>query len=190
MRLRLVVTMRASARTTVSTLAGWVLNSDSMSGISRIRKPVSVALRRTHQEILLHTGQHYDYLMSQIFLRELGLPEPDYNLAVGSGSHGRQTGELLAEIEKVLTPVAKPLEIEAFPRPQVILVIGVNGSGKTTTLYATLKEIYDPGAKFPKDKLRKEQDIFDVWFESGENSLLVLGKVIRTVLNDHDLGGA
>ena len=38
------------------------------------------------------------------------------------------------EIEKVLAPVAKPLEIEAFPRPQVILVIGVNGSGKTTTI--------------------------------------------------------
>ncbi|MCW2350293.1 fused signal recognition particle receptor [Sphingobium sp. B1D7B] len=43
--------------------------------------------------------------------------------------------EILAEeIEKVLTPVAKPIEIEAFPRPQVILVIGVNGSGKTTTI--------------------------------------------------------
>ncbi|PZU13080.1 MAG: signal recognition particle-docking protein FtsY, partial [Sphingobium sp.] len=43
--------------------------------------------------------------------------------------------EIIAEeIEKVLAPVAKPLEIEAFPRPQVILVIGVNGSGKTTTI--------------------------------------------------------
>ncbi|MCC7369129.1 MAG: UDP-N-acetylglucosamine 2-epimerase (non-hydrolyzing) [Chloroflexi bacterium] len=64
--------------------------------------PLSAALRRSHQEVLLHTGQHYDYLMSEIFLHELGLPAPDYNLGVGSGSHGRQTGELLADIERVL----------------------------------------------------------------------------------------
>ncbi|MEN2746135.1 signal recognition particle-docking protein FtsY [Sphingomonas sp. T9W2] len=47
------------------------------------------------------------------------------------------------EIEKVLTPVAKPLEIEAFPRPQVILVIGVNGSGKTTTIAKLAKTLVE-----------------------------------------------
>jgi fused signal recognition particle receptor len=52
--------------------------------------------------------------------------------------------EILAEeIEKVLTPVAKPIEIEAFPRPQVILVIGVNGSGKTTTIAKLAKQFLD-----------------------------------------------
>jgi len=65
--------------------------------------PVSRALRAGgHQEVLVHTGQHYDYLMSEVFFRELGLPSPDYNLGVGSGSHGVQTGEMLARLDSVL----------------------------------------------------------------------------------------
>lgn len=70
--------------------------------------PVSKALQESkHQEILLHTGQHYDYEMSNIFFEELNLKKPDINLGVGSGPHGRQTGEMLAAIEQVLLE-AKP----------------------------------------------------------------------------------
>ena len=55
------------------------------------------------QEVILHTGQHYDENMSQVFFDELGIPEPDYNLGVGSCSHGIQTARIIEGIEKVLT---------------------------------------------------------------------------------------
>ncbi len=53
-------------------------------------------------EILVHTGQHYDYLMDKVFFEELKLPKPDYHLGAGSGSHARQTGMMLERIETVL----------------------------------------------------------------------------------------
>lgn len=55
------------------------------------------------QEYILHTGQHYDANMSQVFFDELGIPAPDFNLGVGSGSHGAQTAKMIEGIEKVLT---------------------------------------------------------------------------------------
>ncbi|HWZ42846.1 MAG TPA: UDP-N-acetylglucosamine 2-epimerase (non-hydrolyzing) [Candidatus Saccharimonadales bacterium] len=54
------------------------------------------------QHLLLHTGQHYDYEMAAVFFQQLPLPEPDFNLGVGSGSHGAQTATMLKGIEKVL----------------------------------------------------------------------------------------
>ena len=55
------------------------------------------------EERILHTGQHYDANMSQVFFDELGIPSPDYNLGVGSGQHGEQTAKMIEGIEKVLT---------------------------------------------------------------------------------------
>jgi UDP-N-acetylglucosamine 2-epimerase len=59
------------------------------------------------EEILLHTGQHYDFNLSEIFFRDFDLPKPDYQLGIGSGSHGEQTGRMIMEIEKVLL-IEKP----------------------------------------------------------------------------------
>lgn len=64
---------------------------------------VSRAVRESGaHEIIVHTGQHYDTLLSDIFFTQLGIPQPDYNLGVGSGSHGYQTGETMIRLEKVI----------------------------------------------------------------------------------------
>ena len=63
---------------------------------------LSRRLRNSHQEVLVHTGQHYDYEMSGIFFDGLKIPAPDVSLGVGSGNHGAQTGAMLQKIEQVL----------------------------------------------------------------------------------------
>jgi len=65
--------------------------------------PVTQALRSAgHHEFLVHTGQHYDHLMSAVFFEEMGLPSPDVNLGVGSDTHARQTAQMMIGIEEIL----------------------------------------------------------------------------------------
>ena len=92
---------------------------------------VSRRLRECHREVLVHTGQHYDDGMSAVFFRELGIPEPDHWLGVGSGSHGEQTGRMLAAIERVL------LE----ERPDWVLVYGDTNSTLAGALAAAKMHI-------------------------------------------------
>jgi UDP-N-acetylglucosamine 2-epimerase (non-hydrolysing) len=66
------------------------------------------------QQLLVHTGQHYDPSMSELFFDELGLPRPDVNLGIGSGSHGEQTGRIMEAFEKVLVS----------ERPDLVMVVG------------------------------------------------------------------
>jgi len=63
---------------------------------------LSRELRKKHDEVIVHTGQHYDDNMSKVFFKELEIPQADYNLGIGSNSHGAQTGAMLEQIEVVL----------------------------------------------------------------------------------------
>ncbi|MBY6037085.1 UDP-N-acetylglucosamine 2-epimerase (non-hydrolyzing) [Fictibacillus nanhaiensis] len=80
--------------------------------------PVSRELRKNHKELIIHTGQHYDKNMSDIFFEELHIPKPDFHLGIGSASHGKQTGEMLAKIEEII------LE----EKPDYVLVYGDTNS--------------------------------------------------------------
>jgi UDP-N-acetylglucosamine 2-epimerase len=82
--------------------------------------PVLKASERDKEikNVCLHTGQHYDYNLSKLFFDELKIPEPDYYLDVGSGSHGYQTGEMIKRIENVLTD----------EKPDFVLVYGDTNS--------------------------------------------------------------
>jgi UDP-GlcNAc3NAcA epimerase len=80
--------------------------------------PLSRELRRRHVELLVHTGQHYDDNMSDVFFRELEIPAPDRHLGVGSLPHGAQTGAMLERIERVLQE----------SRPDAVIVYGDTNS--------------------------------------------------------------
>jgi len=93
--------------------------------------PVSQALAAQHCEVLVHTGQHYDYRMSQLFFEELPIPRPRHNLAIGSGSHAQQTADLLTRLEAVITAEA----------PAVVLVRGDTNSTLGGALVASKLQI-------------------------------------------------
>ena len=67
-----------------------------------LSRAIRTKFRDHIEEIIVHTGQHYDENMSEVFFEELEIPRPDYNLGVGSASHGVQTARMIEGIEKIL----------------------------------------------------------------------------------------
>ena len=93
--------------------------------------PLLRELNQLCEPTLIHTGQHYDYEMNKIFFNDLNIPEPQYHLNVGSGSHSHQTGDLLKKIEGVLLD----------EHPDVVLVFGDTNSTLAGALCATKLQI-------------------------------------------------
>ena len=87
---------------------------------------VSRELGKKFQEVLIHTGQHYDYNMSDVFFEEMNIPHPNYNLGISGGSHGEMTGRMLIELEKVLLR----------EQPEMLLVFGDTNSTLAAALAA------------------------------------------------------
>src|SRR5271169_2557020 len=95
--------------------------------------PVLNALRERKNVVqtLIHTGQHYDVNMSDVFFQQLGIPAPDVNLSVGSGSHAKQTAEIMMRME--------PVVLER--QPDMVLVYGDVNSTVATALVCAKLEI-------------------------------------------------
>lgn len=94
---------------------------------SALSRKINEKFHNKIQEIILHTGQHYDPNMSDVFFTEMGIPEPKYNLNVGSGSHGHQTANIIKGVEDVLL----------LEKPDGLLVYGDTNSTLASSLAAS-----------------------------------------------------
>jgi UDP-N-acetylglucosamine 2-epimerase len=131
---------------------------------------VSVALRKRHEEILIHTGQHYDDLMSDVFFRELSLPMPDVNLNVGSGPASKQTAHLLERLAATFDDI----------KPDLVIVRGDTNSTLAAALAARQNSYplvhIEAGMRsfdrsMPEENNRVITDhISDVLFATGEDA--------------------
>ena len=113
-------------------------------------------------EVILHTGQHYDENLSDIFFREMDIPEPDFNLNTGSGNHGKTTGFMLSGIEEIILS----------QKPDVVLVYGDTNSTLAGALAAS--KLHVPVAhveaglrsymmKMPEEQNRRLTDHLSTW---------------------------
>ncbi len=131
--------------------------------------------RAGFEPILVHTGQHYDAAMSGGFFSDLGIPEPDVNLGVGSGSHAEQTGQVLIKIEQLIVERS----------PDVILVVGDVNSTLAATLAAVKLQVpvahVEAGLRsgdraMPEEINRVLTDAVSTWLfvteEAGRTNLL------------------
>ena len=92
---------------------------------------MSRILRQSHTEILVHTGQHYDPMMSDVFFEELDIPKPNYNLGIAGGSHAEMTARMLTAVDDTLE----------WEKPDALLVYGDTNSTLAAALAAIKRQI-------------------------------------------------
>jgi UDP-N-acetylglucosamine 2-epimerase len=104
------------------------------ASLSRYIKKISNSINNNLinlQEIIIHTGQHYDFNMNDTFFNELELPKPDYNLGIGSDTHARQTGRMMIELENIILS----------EKPDYVLIYGDTNSTIAGSLTAVKMDI-------------------------------------------------
>ena len=94
--------------------------------IAPILRVIRAHFLETLQVVLVHTGQHYDYEMSQIFFEELNIPRPNYFLGIGSASHAMQTARIMVAFEEVCL----------VENPEIVVVVGDVNSTVAAALVA------------------------------------------------------
>ena len=97
---------------------------------------LSPVLRRRHEEIIVHTGQHYDFLLSQVFFDQLKIPKPDYFLGAGSDTNAKQVSKMVAALDDLLPRL----------RPDLVLVYGDTNSTLAGALATAFRPRFFAGA--------------------------------------------
>jgi UDP-N-acetylglucosamine 2-epimerase (non-hydrolysing) len=113
----------------------------------------------TTHHLLVHTGQHYDYEMSKVFLEDLELPEPDIYLGIGSGTHAEQTGKVMMEFEKVLFK----------EKPDLVIVVGDVNSTLACALAASKIDYIHSDINHSKERHSRKSGNPDVVPTKGGN---------------------
>lgn len=141
---------------------------------------VSEELRKEYHEVIVHTGQHYDYNMSDIFFDELKIPKPDYNLGISGGSHGKMTGKMLISIEDVLQD----------EKPDIVVLYGDTNSTMAGALAAVKLHIptvhIEAGNRF--GTLDSPEEVNRIVTDHTSSLLLCCTESAKAFLDNEGLG--
>ena len=130
--------------------------------------PLSRVIRKEYDEVLIHTGQHYDYEMNKLFFDELRIPEPNYHLGVGSGTHGEQTGKMLKITEEVLLFCPTETAVENLKREGITKGVYLTGDVMVDALKENIEiaeqksKILDQLSLKPKEYYLATQKFIDL----------------------------